>query len=245
VLTTGLTALALALYILAGRSLVKLTVARFRWQHFADILKVGAVASVSTLQTSLTVALTTGIVAVAADAAGVAGYGTGARLEYLLIPLVFGLGAPLVALVGTNIGAGQPQRALRIALTGGAIAFALCEAVGLAAALWPVAWLSLFDQDPRMLEAGAAYLRIVGPTYGFFGLGLCLYFASQGAGKLLWPLLAGTLRLVIAVGGAWVALRVTGSLGWVFAALAVALVVYGTGLTAAVASGAWFRRPGP
>jgi len=96
-----------------------------------------------------------------------------------------------------------------------------------------------------MLEAGAAYLRIVGPTYGFFGLGLCLYFASQGAGKLLWPLLAGTLRLVIAVGGAWVALRVTGSLGWVFAALAVALVVYGTGLTAAVASGAWFRRPGP
>jgi Na+-driven multidrug efflux pump len=244
VLTTGLTALALALYILAGRSLVRLTRARFHWRHFAAILKVGAVASVSTLQTSLTVALTTGIVAVAADAAGVAGYGTGARLEYLLIPLVFGLGAPLVALVGTNIGAGQPQRALRIALTGGAIAFALCEAVGLAAAFWPVAWLSLFDQDPQMLEAGAAYLRTVGPAYGFFGLGLCLYFASQGAGKLWWPLLAGSLRLVIAVGGAWVALQVTGSLDWVFAALAVALVVYGIGLTAAVASGAWFRTAG-
>ena len=95
-----------------------------------------------------------------------------------------------------------------------------------------------------MLEAGAAYLRIVGPAYGFFGLGLCLYFASQGAGKLWWPLLAGSLRLVIAVGGAWVALQVTGSLDWVFAALAVALVVYGIGLTAAVASGAWFRTAG-
>ena len=54
-----------------------------------------------------------------------------------------------------------------------------------------------------MLETGAAYLRVVGPAYGFFGLGLSLYFASQGAGRLLWPLLAGLLRLVIAVGGGW------------------------------------------
>src|SRR6266550_3180329 len=52
-------------------------------------------------------------------ALAIAGYGTGNRLEFLLVPLVFGLGAPLVALVGTNIGAGQKERALRIALTGG------------------------------------------------------------------------------------------------------------------------------
>ena len=42
-----------------------------------------------------------------------------------------------------------------------------------------------------MLETGTAYLRMVGPTYGFFGLGLSLYFASQGAGRLAWPLLGG------------------------------------------------------
>ena len=64
-----------------------------------------------------------------------------------------------------------------------------------------------------MLATGTAYLRIVGPAYGFFGLGLSLYFASQGAGRLLWPLLAGLLRLLIAVGGGWLALRLTGSLG--------------------------------
>jgi Na+-driven multidrug efflux pump len=174
----------------------------------------------------------------------VAGYGTGTRLEYLLIPLVFGLGAPLVALVGTNIGAGQTARALRIALTGGAMAFLATEAVGLAAAIWPEAWLGLFGHDPRMLETGAAYLRAVGPAYGFFGLGLALYFASQGAGRLGWPLLSGLLRLVIAVGGGWVALHLTGSLAWVFLALAAAMVVYGVVLTAIIASGSWFRRPG-
>jgi Na+-driven multidrug efflux pump len=222
-----------------------------RRRLFADILRVGAVASLTTLQTTLTVALTTALVGGAASGGGsgggdaIAGYGTGSRLEYLLIPLAFGFGAPLVALVGTNIGAGQPARALRVALTGGAVAFALAEAVGIAAAVWPAAWLRLFSDDPGMLASGAQYLRIVGPAYGFFGLGLALYFASQGAGRLAWPLFAGLMRLVIAIGGGWVALRLTGSLGWLFAALALALLTYGSTLCAAVASGAWFkdRRP--
>ena len=119
---------------------------------FCDILRVGAVGSVSTLQTTLTIALTTALVGAAAGPDAIAGYGTGGRLEYLLIPLVFGLGAPLVALVGTNIGAGQPARALRIALTGGALAFALTEAIGVAAAIWPHAWLGLFGT--RSAHAG-------------------------------------------------------------------------------------------
>jgi putative MATE family efflux protein len=241
VITTALTTAALGAYLLAGRAVVRLHRARLRWPLFADILRVGAVGAVSTLQTTLTVALTTALVGAHGGPDAVAGYGTGARLEYLLIPLVFGLGAPMVALVGTNIGAGQRPRALRIALTGGVLAFALTEAVGIAAAFWPAAWLGLFGHDPRMLDAGVAYLRVVGPTYGFFGLGLSLYFASQGAGRLAWPLLGGLFRLVIAVGGSWLALRFTGSLAWAFAALALALVVYGATVVAAVASGVWFR----
>ena len=238
--TTVLTAAALACYLVSGRSVVRLGWARLRRRLFADILRVGAVASVTTLQTTLTVALTTALVGIAGSGA-IAGYGTGARLEYLLVPLVFGLGAPLVALVGTNIGAGQNARALRVALTGGGIAFVLTEAVGVAAAIWPRAWLGLFSDEPAMITAGAAYLRSVGPAYGFFGLGLALYFASQGAGKLLWPLLAGFLRMSIAVGGGWIALSLTGSLGGVFIALSAALVTYGLLLSSAVASGAWFR----
>lgn len=228
-------------YVLAGRCVVRLHRAPLSWPMFADILRVGAAGSVSTLQTSLTVVLTTGLVGRFGGPDAVAGYGTAARLEYLLIPLVFGLGAPMVALVGTNIGAGQRDRALRIALTGGAIAFVLSEAVGLAAAVWPRAWLGLFGSDPRMLEAGVEYLRIVGPAYGFFGLGLSLYFASQGAGRLAWPLLGGFFRLVIAVGGGWLFASATGTLGWAYVALALALVVYGVVVCSAVATGAWFR----
>ena len=243
VATTALTTLALGWYIAAGHSIARFHWARLRWRLFADILRVGAVASISTFQTNLTVLLTTALVGVASGPAAIAGYGTGNRLEFMLVPLVFGLGAPLVALVGTNIGAGQKKRALKIALTGGIIAFALSETIGIAAAIWPTAWLGLFDDDPRMLEAGAAYLRHVGPAFGFFGLGLSLYFASQGAGRLLWPLSAGLVRLVIAVGGGWLAFSLIGTVDAVFATLAAALVTYGIMLSGAVASGVWFRRP--
>ena len=155
---------------------------------------------------------------------------------------MFGLGAPLVALVGTNIGAGQNRRALRIAMVGGAMAFVSTQAIGMGAAIWPEAWLRLFGDNPTMIATGTQYLRFVGPTYGFFGLGLALYFASQGAGKLLWPLLAGFARLVIAVCGGWLALAATGSLTMVFVMLAVALAAYGAIVAIAVTSGVWFGK---
>ena len=118
----------------------------------------------------------------------------------------------------------------------------LTGAVGGLAALFPFAWLGLFGADPRMIATGAAYLQLVGPAYGFFGLGLCLYFASQGAGRLFWPLFGGFLRLVVAVGGGWLAWTLTGSLGAVFAVLALALVVYGVTVAGAIATGAWFKK---
>ena len=126
----------------------------------------------------------------------------GARLEYLQIPIVFGLGSALVTMVGTNAGAGQKKRAERIAWAGAGLAAAITGSIGLAAALYPAAWMGLFSRDPAVLAVGATYLRIVGPAYGFFGLGLALYFASQGAGRLMWPLAAGFVRLMVAAAAA-------------------------------------------
>ncbi len=233
--------LVLAAHLRSGRSVVRLAFRglRLRRALFADILRVGAVAALVTLQTNLTIAIATGLVG-RFGAGAIAGYGTGSRLEYLLVPLVFGLGGPLIAMVGTNIGAGQRERALRTAWIGAAIAAGLSEAIGLAAAAAPGAWLRLFDNDPAMLDAGSRYLHTVGPAYGFFGLGLALYFAAQGAGRLLWPLLANFARLLIAAGGGLLALRWGGDLSHVFLALAVALAAFGLINAAALAPGAWF-----
>src|SRR5688572_10907245 len=233
--------LALAAYLWGGRSVLhpSLRAVRFRWPLFRDILRVGAVAALVTVATNLSVMIGTAFVGEFGPAA-IAGYGTGARLEYLLVPLVFGLGGPLVAIVGTSIGAEQRERALRTAWIGAAMAFILTEAIGLCAAAFPTAWLALFDSDPQMLEAGATYLRTVVPFYGMFGLALSLYFASQGAGRLLWPLLGTVARLAIAALAGWLALRWTGELSHVFLAQSVGLVAAGLINLTAVAGGAWF-----
>src|SRR4029077_10943229 len=237
--------LALVSYLCSSRSLIRLSLRgfAFRWTLFREILRVGAVAALITVGTNVTIAVATGLIGQFGPAA-IAGYGTGSRLEYLLIPLVFGLGGPLVTIVGTNIGAGQRERAVRAAWIGAAIAAGLCETIGLSAALAPRAWLSLFDSDPIMLDAGTGYLQTVGPFYGLFGLGMALYFASQGAGRLLWPLLANIVRLLVAAGGGWLVLRWGGNLSQVLVAQGVALAAFGLINAAAFAGGAWFSDAG-
>jgi Na+-driven multidrug efflux pump len=138
------------------------------------------------------------------------------------------------------MGAGERERALRAAWTGAALALGMTEAIGLLAAAFPHVWLSQFGTDPAMLEAGSEYLRIVGPLYGFFGLGLVLYFASQGAGRLLWPVIGNLLRLVVVAGGGWAVLYWGGDLTQLFTTVAVALLVYGLVVAGSIAGGAWF-----
>jgi len=231
----------LAVWLRSSRSVLRPRLRDVAWRRalFADILRVGLLGMVSTVSTSLVIGIGTAL-AGAFGTAAIAGYGTATRIEYLLVPLVFGLGAPLLAMVGTCIGAGQRERAMRAAGIGAAMAFVMTEAIGLAAAAFPHAWLSLFDTDPAMLQAGASYLRTVGPLYGFFGLGLVLYFASQGAGRLRWPVIGNLARLAVAAGGGALALHWGGGLHGVFVAQALALVVYGLVNATTVAGGAWF-----
>ena len=71
-----------------------------------------------------------------------------------------------------------------------------------------------------VLDAGARYLRIVAPFYPLLGASIALYFASQGAGRMLRPVLAGTARLaIVALGGALVA-----SLAAIFSVVAVGIL---------------------
>ena len=233
--------IALAAYLWSGRSVLRPSFRKFRfqWRLFRDILRVGGVAALITVQTNLIIMIATGLVGRFGPAA-IAGFGVGSRLEYLLVPIVFGLGGPLVAMVGTNIGAQHRQRALRIAWIGAAAAAGVTEVIGLTAAAFPRLWLAPFDTDPAMLEAGERYLRAVGPFYGLFGLGMALYFASQGVGRLRWPFVANFTRLVIAAGGGWLSLRLSGEMFYVFLALGAAMAAFGLINAAAVAGGAWF-----
>ena len=246
VLSFGLGSLVLLAFLYSGRSLVRpsLRGQGLRRRLFWEILRVGAPGSLNTILTNLTVVVLTALVG-PFGATALAGYGLGARLEYLQIPIVFGLGSGLVTMVGTSMGAGDRARATHVAWVGAAMAAGITGVIGILAALFPLAWLGLFTSDPGVLAAGTRYLTTVGPFYGFFGAGLALYFASQGAGRLLWPLLAGFTRLVIAAVGGWLATRwLGGGLSGIVAAMAAALVVFGIINIAAIRLGAWRARGG-
>jgi putative MATE family efflux protein len=211
----------------------------FRWRSFNNILKVGLIACLVVILTNGTVLLVTGLIGRAGDGA-IAGYGIGSRLEYMLVPISFGIGATLTALVGTNIGARQFARARRVAWTGALMAGGIAAAIGLIVAIWPDLWLGLFTHDPSALGAGRTYLSIVGPVYGFFGLAMALYFASQGTGEMLWPVGANLARIIVAAGGSLLALDV---LGWgtrgLFFFVAMGIVAFSAILAFSTTRPAW------
>ena len=229
-------------FLRSGRARITLTFgARLNGAMFFDILKVGAVAAFSPLQAVLTVLILTKLVASFGTEA-LAGYGIGARLEFLLVPIVFAVGVASVPMVGMAIGAGKIARARQVAWTAGGVATVAVGAIGLAVATMPGLWSGLFTADAEVRAAANLYLRWAGPGFAFLGLGLALYFASQGSGKILGPVLAATVRLVvISLGGWW--LTTSGAPAWtIFALVSLSMVAYGTATAAAVYVTPWGDR---
>ncbi|MEM9741505.1 MAG: MATE family efflux transporter [Pseudomonadota bacterium] len=224
-----------------SRSLVPLSLATAGWRAdlVARILSVGLP---SILSPVFTVATISGInyLVEREGVAALAGYGIGSRIEFLLIPMMFGIGVALNALVGTNLGAGQIERAHRIGWLGVACAATLTGTVGGSLAIWPELWAGPFAQDQATLDAAVSYLRICGPAFLFQGIGLVLYFGSQGAGRVGWPIVATVLRFAIAVGGGiLLAEQLDASMTLIFGCIAAGMVVYGGITAAALRLGMW------
>jgi len=225
----GLASLAMA--VLVWRSALRPQRAHLRLEGrlFREILRVGAISLLSPLQTILTTVILTGFVARFGTAA-LAGFGVGVRLELLQVPIVFAIAQALVVMVGMNIGAGQGERAKKIAWVGTGAAALVCLVVGGSVAIFPHLWVRIFSDDPAVLEIGGQYLSIVAPFYPLFGAGLTLYFASQGSGQMLKPVLAGTARMVLVIAGGALVMQSGGPLWALFAVIALGLTVFG-GLT--------------
>jgi len=236
VTTFGLAAIAMAVVVFRRSSSLRPGRADLVLEKrlFADILRVGGLSVLNAFQTVLTAVVLTGYVGRHGPAA-LAGYGVGVRLELLQIPLVFAVGQALVVLVGTSLGAGHVARAKQVAWLGAALAAAICLVIGGTVAVFPLAWVGLFSTDSAVLDAGTRYLRIVGPFYPLLGVSIALYFASQGAGRMLMPVLAGTTRLVIVLAGGAAAATLSG----IFAVVAFGMTLGGILMMWFVARTAW------
>src|SRR3954454_22527029 len=230
----------LSWHLLSGRSRLMLNFSTFRFERamFMDILKVGAIACLAPLQSVLTILIFTKILA-GFGTETLAGYGIGSRLEFLLIPISFAIGIASVPMVGMAMGAGLVTRARQVAWTAAAAAGIGVGAVGLVVALKPALWVGLFTSDAAVTAAAYSYFAWAGPAFAFFGMGTCLYFASQGAAKVGGPVLAGTMRLlIVAIGGWWLA-SIHAPAWTLFALVGAAMSVFGLTTAASIRFTRW------
>jgi Na+-driven multidrug efflux pump len=215
-------------YLRSSRSLITLAFhgVPLHWALFSEILRVGVPGLINVVITNMSVVLLTGIAGRLGRETAI-GYAMGARLEYILLPLGFGFGTAIVALVGTNWGAKRYRRAREIAWTGAATVATSCAMIGLLAALFPQVWLGLFSNDDDVIRVGTLYLQIAGPIYGCYGLGLALHSAMQGFGSVVLIVAANGMRLLASAAGALIAIYWFGfgAIGF-FAAVAIGFCAF-------------------
>lgn len=239
-----LSTLVLVWYLTSGRAAVGLSFRGIRLERrlFVEILRVGAPMSLQPILNNVALAMLTGFVATLGPTA-LAGFGAAVRLEYVQMPLVFGLGASLLAMVGTNVGAGRLSRAARITWIAAGLGATATASVGLFALAWPAVWTGFFTARPDVHAVAAGYLGIVSLTYPFIGLGFTISSAFQAAGRPFWPLTAIASRVVVVSVGGWIALRLTdGGLPALALVAASGMIVYGVTLAVAFRAGAWLPR---
>ena len=241
IVTSGFMALVTLIKISSPSSPVRLKLKRLTIERelFEDIFSVALPASLSPIMTVATVLLLTGLIGQFGTSA-IAGYGIGSRVEFLLIPIVFGIGTAMTAMVGTNIGAKNIERAEKIGMVGATTAGLLSAVIGLALALTPNLWISIFTSDPETLLVTKQYIQILGVCYVFQGYGLSLYFASQGANAMKWPIIITAIRLIVFSVLALVAVYwLSYGLVSIFYASAIAMVIFGILMVISLKMGAW------
>ncbi len=92
-------------------------------------------------------------------------------------------------LVGQNLGANKPHRAMRAAWLVGGIVFAYTTLVGLAFRLFADDLAGVFSTDQSVIIAGASYLMILAWSQPFMGIEIVMEGGFSGAGNTLPPML--------------------------------------------------------
>ncbi|HEY0911472.1 MAG TPA: MATE family efflux transporter, partial [Bradyrhizobium sp.] len=196
------------------------------------------------LQSVLTISIFTHLLA-GFGTAILAGYGIGARLEFMLTSIAFAVGIASVPMIGMTIGAGRIARARRIAWIAGTVSFVSVGLIATIIAIFPDLWVNLFTDHPDVRAASRQYLSAAAPMYAFIGLAMSMYFSSQGAAKVLGPVLAQTARLLfIGIGGWWLSTHDATAADF-FMLAAASMVVLGTLSSLSVVLTRWGPKSGP
>lgn len=167
------------------------------------ILSVGIPASLATAVNYLGIIVLTGVVARYGDG-HLAAYGLAVRMDFILLSLAYGCGAAVLTLVGLASGAGRPELVRTYVLRAGVLMVGVLALFAVLLMVRPDVWMRIFSDNVTIGEVGAAYFRIVAPTYPLMGISMVIAFAFQALGRATVPLIVMVVRVTGLIGAALV-----------------------------------------
>jgi putative MATE family efflux protein len=132
-------------------------------------------------------------------AAAQAGFGIGLRVVQSLFMPVVALGFAVSPVAGQNFGARLPERVRETFWVGVKLATALMLVFTAICHLFPGPMIAVFSHDPRVVEVGTEYLRVI--SFNFIASGIVFVSSSmfQALGNTIPALLSSVLRVVLLV----------------------------------------------
>jgi len=178
-------------YLIKGNSQIRIKAAyfRFNWPEIKNLLGVAWPATLQFLIASGSWIVLAWLVATTGGTSASAGYQVALRNVVFFILPAWGLSNAAATLVGQNLGANLPERAEQsVLLTAKYNAFfmALVTVIFMIGA-FPI--IGIFTKDPEVLRTGTLALRIIGSGYIFYGIGMVMIQALNGAGDTRTPTL--------------------------------------------------------
>jgi putative MATE family efflux protein len=119
----------------------------------------------------------------------VAGYTIAIRIVIFCLLPSWGMANAAATLVGQNLGAGHPDRAERSALRAGFFNMFFLGGIALLCLFGAESVVGIFTQTPQVVKSAAMALQIIAGGYVFYGWGMILTQAINGAGDTLTPTL--------------------------------------------------------
>lgn len=160
---------------------------RFDWRVIKNLVAIAWPATFQFIIASGSWIVLTIIVAHSGGTAASAGYQVAIRNVVFFILPAWGLSNAAATLVGQNLGAKLPHRAEQSVLLTAKYNAVFMTGVTLLFVLFAEPIISIFTADPDVHKTGTLALRIIGTGYIFYGVGMVMIQALNGAGDTKTP----------------------------------------------------------
>ena len=153
-------------------------------QYLRKILRIGVPASIEGTGRALSINALLIVVGLFSTSV-VAAFGIGTRVFSVIFLPAIAVARGVETMTGQNVGAGKYDRAQEANYVAAKGLFGVLGVAGVAIFFVPTPIVSVFTDDPAVLDVGAEFLRYVALSFGFIGIQRAFTGGFRGAGKTL------------------------------------------------------------